>query len=152
MKKAISAIIGGSVFLLAAALAGKGVRKVAGYVAGKMVELDLVPIGNGHELRSDAAAAFLAMRAAAASAGIELVVNSAWRSLEAQQLLYEKYLAGKGALAAKPGYSNHQAGIDVDIESGNGSNAAYVWLTQNAAHFGFRRTVASEPWHWEYSA
>ncbi len=90
------------------------------------------------------------MHAAARAAGINLHVNSAFRSMEEQRALYQKYLNGTGNLAAKPGYSNHQGGIAVDINVGGTGTSTYKWLANNASRFGFVRTVPSEPWHWEY--
>lgn len=127
-------------------------RKVWGYVRGSRVELDLADIGGGYQLGKDAAAAYLRMAAAALAAGITLRVNSAFRSMAEQTRLYALYLAG-GNLAAKPGYSNHQSGIAVDIDSYDAQgrpNAASYWLAQNAGRFGFKRTVPEELWHWEY--
>lgn len=124
--------------------------KAYGYVRGVRVELDLQPIPDGKLMRADAAAAFTRMAAAAAADGVQLHVNRAFATWEQQKVLYDRYLAGAGALAAEPGWSNHQGGIAADIESGAGTNAAFKWLTANAARFSFRRTVPSEPWHWEY--
>lgn len=142
--------------VLFAATVGTGAAvasKVMGYVAGAAVELELLVIDDrGHQLRVDAARAFIEMRARAAAEGVLLVVNSAFRSMASQETLYEMWLTGTGNLAAKPGWSNHQGGIAVDIESANGTNAAFAWLTRNAAAWGFHRTVPSEPWHWEFSA
>lgn len=125
-------------------------EEILGYWKGRAVELDLIGIGGGHYLRRDAAFRFFEMREAAWKDGVSLQVNSSFRSHEKQQELYAMYRAGTGSLAAKPGYSNHQSGIAVDIESSGGTNAAFRWLTQNASDFDFRRTVPSEPWHWEY--
>lgn len=123
---------------------------VVGYVNGKAFALQVEPIDDdGHALRSDAAAAFRNMRAAAASAGVELVVNSAFRTWVNQDYFYKLYLAGTGNLAAKPGYSNHQSGIAVDIHN---PPEVLAWLDENASLFGFRRTVPSENWHWEFTA
>ena len=55
----------------------------------------------------------------------------------------------KGNLAAKPGRSNHQSGIAVDISAQKGSKS-YSWLVQNAWKYGFIRAVRKERWHWEY--
>jgi LAS superfamily LD-carboxypeptidase LdcB len=99
------------------------------------------------------AIAFLRMAAAAFSDGVTFTVNSGWRSNEEQAQLYALFTSGqRAAVVAPPGHSNHQAGDALDIESGNGSNAAFAWLNANGAKYGFRRTVASEPWHWEYRA
>lgn len=98
------------------------------------------------------AIAFLRMQLAAwEEAGVQFVLNSGWRSWDEQKALHLDFLAGKRkAVVDPPGESNHQDGRALDIESGNGSNAAFKWLTANAARFGFKRTVKSEPWHWEY--
>ena len=127
-----------------------GGRVVTGYVAGVPRQITLGRIANGKELRSDAAAAFNRMHAAAARAGIDLHVNSAFRSMAEQQDLYRKYLNGTGNLAAKPGYSNHQGGIATDINVGGTATSTYKWLAAHAAEYGFKRTVPSEPWHWEF--
>lgn len=124
--------------------------KAWGHVGGKVARIELAPIGNGHQLRADAAAAFLKMRAAAAAAGVALVVNSSFRTFEEQQELRLAFEAGHGNLAAEPGFSNHEGGTALDLESAGGTNAAFYWLTTNAARFSWRRTVASEPWHWEF--
>lgn len=124
--------------------------KAFGYVRGEPVALELGPIGGGFYLRRDAAEAFIKMQLAASSAGARLTVTSAFRTFEQQQQLFNAHQEGTGSLAAAPGFSNHQAGIAVDIETAIGRNAAFEWLTENAATYGFRRTVASEPWHWEW--
>lgn len=126
-------------------------RKALGYIAGKPVELELVAIAPGKYLSAPAAHAFKRMQDAARAAGVVFQVNSAFRTMAQQMTLWQAYLAG-GNLAAEPGFSNHQNGIAVDIESAGGTNAAFKWLTANAHRFGFKRTVSSEPWHWEYSA
>ena len=53
-----------------------------------------------------------------------------------------------GSAAAYPGYSNHQNGIALDIDVV--SDASYNWMYANGTRFGFKDTVAGEPWHWEY--
>ncbi|WP_366934908.1 peptidoglycan-binding protein [Pyxidicoccus fallax] len=127
-----------------------GGRVVTGYVNGSPRQISLSPIPNGKEMRSDAAAAFNRMHAAARAAGINLKVNSGFRSMAEQQALYRAYQNGTGNLAAKPGYSNHQGGIAVDINVGGTGTSTYRWLAANAKNYGFARTVPSEPWHWEF--
>jgi len=48
-------------------------------------------------------------------AGVEMVVTSARRSHEEQQRLYDRYVAGKGPYAAKPGTSPHEFGRAIDV-------------------------------------
>jgi len=142
------ALLAGGVALVTLVLLGS--RKALAYVQGKATDVKLAPIPGGGQLREDAAEAFRAMHAAAAAESVTLVVNSSFRSMEAQERLYAEYQAGTGNLAARPGYSNHQGGIAVDIQTGGTGTKVYAWLDRNAARYGFKRTVASEPWHWEF--
>lgn len=125
--------------------------KVQGYKAGQPIDLEVVYIGGGHYLAEPAARAFLDMAQTAANEGICFHVNTAFRTMEQQEHLYAMYQAGTGALAALPGHSNHQNGIAVDINRA-GHPETDAWLKQNAGEFGFKRTVPSEAWHWEYTA
>lgn len=129
---------------------GSGGTAVTGYVNGVPRTIHVKSIPNGKVLRSDAADAYNRMYNAARAQGIYLTPVSGFRTMAQQQYLYQLYLSGKGNLAARPGYSNHQGGIATDISVGSTSSAAYKWLAAHAAAYGFRRTVPSEPWHWEY--
>ena len=94
----------------------------------------MVPVGNGQYLRADAARAFASMTAAARRAGINLGATSGFRTMAQQQELYRRYLNGTGNLAARPGYSNHQNGIAMDVSGiGGRGTAADRWLRANAA-------------------
>jgi hypothetical protein len=78
-------------------------------------------------------------------------VVSGFRTQGEQQYLYgcSVHCDCNGCnLAARPGYSNHQSGYALDLNTEGGG--VYTWLSRNAAHFGFARTVPSEDWHWEY--
>jgi zinc D-Ala-D-Ala carboxypeptidase len=110
----------------------------------------LVRISGGELLRHDAAAAFERMYSEARGAGLWLWVISGHRSWAEQKYLYRLYRKGLGPRAARPGLSNHQRGTAVDISVRNITTLTYEWLAANACRFGFRRTVSSEPWHWEY--
>lgn len=87
-----------------------------------------------------------AMRAAVekilAESNGKVTVVSGFRSNEEQQRLYEKYLAGTGNLAAKPGTSKHEHGEAVDF-GGDLQLAA-----QLAAKYGLTASVPGEPWHY----
>ena len=131
------------------------VKTATSYVGGKARQIQLTPIGNGKYLRADAATAFQKMQAAAQRAGIDLTVNSAFRSNEQQQALYDLYQAGKGNKAARPGYSNHQGGVALDLQVDRSfSSKTYLWLKNNASQFGFTNTEGkrvNEPHHWVYA-
>lgn len=122
-----------------------------GYVNGRPVSIRVSSVGNGQTMRTDAAAAFNRMKADAARAGINLTVNSGFRTMAQQRYLYNLYLQGRGNLAARPGYSNHQNGISADIGTPGGyGGAQYRWLAANGRRYGFINDVRGEPWHWTY--
>ena len=86
----------------------------------------LQPVGIGSDGRdkfliADAARAWQAMRDAAAADGIELLLISAFRSVEFQAALIRNKLARGMTIAAilqvnaPPGYSEHHSGRAVDI-------------------------------------
>jgi LAS superfamily LD-carboxypeptidase LdcB len=92
--------------------------------------------------------AFLAMQSAAAEDGVQLWIRSGFRSWDEQQWFYDAWKAGWGNKAARPGFSNHQMGtaLDLDLDDPN----AYDWMVAHGKTYGFKRTVRTEPWHWEY--
>lgn len=134
---------------LAWTVAADPVERV-GYRRGRRHVFDVVPLGpTAVEVEVGTAKAFLAMRAAAAEAGVELRLESGFRTVEQQRALFRAWRKGRGNKAARPGKSNHQSGRALDIAVISVPEAL-AWLEANAASFGFKRTVRSEPWHWEY--
>jgi len=119
-------------------------RKTA-YDAGRQSSIEVIKIGNkptslatGH--------AFIKMQKAAHAAGVSLTINSGFRTMEEQQYFWNCYQTRRcnnGNLAARPGYSNHQNGRALDLTTSS-------WLANNASRFGFKRTVPSEAWHYEF--
>ncbi|MBK7859074.1 MAG: D-alanyl-D-alanine carboxypeptidase family protein [Archangiaceae bacterium] len=127
-----------------------GGKHVHAYIHGHPKTITVVPVGNGKYLRADAAKAFLKMQKAARAAGVHLSVVSGFRTMEQQKYLYNLYLHHHGNLAAKPGYSNHQNGIAVDIGGiGGRGTKADRWLRHHAAQFGFKN-LPSEFWHYNF--
>ena len=93
---------------------------------------------------------FWRMAAAAEREGVNLTIISGFRTMASQQYLYNCYRTKRcngGNKAARPGYSNHQSGLALDIYRGRG---VVSWLRRNGRRFGFLETVSGEPWHWEY--
>lgn len=137
-------------------------QRITGYRKGERCEIEIEPITERHYLEKNAARAFRAMREAAAAEGITLIVNSAFRDSKRQTELHEMYQmklrqwqangGAKPAPAARPGWSNHQSGLAVDVNRAHDNGRTDAWLDANADRFGFRRTVASEPWHFEFFA
>lgn len=75
-------------------------------------------------------------------------VVSSYRTRAQQQDLWNRYQAGTGNLAARPGTSNHETGHAVDISSSFLSSHPELrsWLFQH----GWTNDVPGEPWHWQY--
>ncbi len=115
---------------------------------GRLPDAALTPIGSGHRLTGAAAASFEALRAAAAQAGVQLEVNSSYRTFRDQvRVAREKGLYASGGLAARPGTSTHGMGLSIDLGL---DGRAQEWMHANAARFGFSADVAREPWHWTF--
>jgi hypothetical protein len=111
----------------------------------KVVTADAKPV----EVKT--ANAYIAMQSRARQAGVNLRIVSGFRTQAQQQYLYGCYVncnCNNCNLAARPGYSNHQSGHALDLNTSD--SGVLTWLNNNAASFGFARTVPSEPWHWEY--
>jgi len=98
----------------------------------------------GQPMRPDVAAAFDAMAAAARSAGISLVINSAYRSDAEQQRLWDANPDPRWV--APPGTSLHRCATELDL----GPSSAYGWLAANAGRFGFLRRYSWEAWHFGF--
>jgi zinc D-Ala-D-Ala carboxypeptidase len=90
----------------------------------------------------------------AAGDGVQLFVDSGWRSAAYQaQLLQEavsKYGSEKEAArwVATPDTSAHVSGNAVDI----GHSDATAWLSEHGAEYGLCQIYANEPWHYELRA
>ncbi len=133
--------------------------KSVGYISGQSVVLDLVCIGGTMYLHRPAAIDFLSMSIAAAKDGIILRVNSAHRTMQAQEREYaarlehlRRYPDKPYKLVARPGWSTHQSGCSVDINRAHDEGKTDAWLAANASRFGFYNDVPSEKWHWSHLA
>jgi hypothetical protein len=99
----------------------------------------------GKPMRPDVAAAFDRMAAAAAGDGVQLIVNSGFRSTAEQARLFAANPDPRWV--APPGKSLHRLGTELDI----GPPAAYGWLAANAPRFHFVKRYAWEPWHFGFT-
>lgn len=112
--------------------------------------------------------AFVTMAAAARNDGIDLTVDSGFRSISYQRRIIARRLAEGVAIdeifssVAPPGYSEHHTGRAVDLvpsEARFAHTDAYAWLKKNAERFGFQESMPEigdgdrpwESWHWYYS-
>lgn len=115
--------------------------------------------------------AFISMAKRAKEDGITLILTSGYRSYEKQSKIYENMKKSKGEdyankYAAKPGTSEHETGLSLDILTYNGitetfhETETYAWLHEHAVEFGFiERYEANkeyitgyqpESWHYRY--
>ena len=110
-------------------------------------------------LQTEAANAFLSMQAAAAKDGVDVRMQSGYRSVSYQKKLYNdktQYYRNKGLSEAAarekaavivnpPGCSEHNCGLAADLNSpehttldtGFADTTAFRWLCENAEQYGF---------------
>jgi zinc D-Ala-D-Ala carboxypeptidase len=129
---------------------------------------------SGRYMREPAAVAFSQLVENAALEGYELKMTTAYRSFHFQNLLYNNYVSQYGEQAAnrfsaKPGQSEHQTGLAVDVSSPSvefeltvafGDTAEGRWLAVHAHEYGFilrypegKEDITGylyEPWHLRY--
>ena len=106
-----------------------------------------------------------------AATGCTIGVNNAYRSYGLQQVTYSRFVrsegvAGADAGSARPGHSEHQSGLAVDVVACSdgcgslgafGSTAQSDWIVQHAWEYGFivryekgatpTTGYMPEPWH-----
>lgn len=145
----------------------------ADYQAPDLVDVPVQQV-NPSQLRREAADAAGALFAAAREAGLELASQSAYRSYATQVRVYNGWVNELGRekadlTSARPGHSEHQTGLAIDIasvpesctlEQCFGETPHGEWLAKNAWRFGFVLRYPEgatditgyeyEPWHFRY--
>ena len=124
------------------------------------------------KVREVAYNAFLDMWNAAEQEGYYLMINSSYRSYQDQEAVYNNYKSSSGqkyadSIAARPGSSEHQTGLAIDIFSKTNTNRnSFIdspeakWLEDNAHKYGFILRYPEdkvditgysyESWHFRY--
>lgn len=149
---------------------GYSIKKIDGvtYIDNIMIVNKEYPLPESYDpkdLNPDAAGAFEEMKNAAASEGVKLWIQSGYRSYDRQKELYEQSINSPDAnvtdsLIARPGYSEHQTGLSMDINSVTklmGEWKEGIWLRDNCYKYGFIirypedkeefTGYSYEPWH-----
>jgi D-alanyl-D-alanine carboxypeptidase len=140
----------------------------AGYVPGQLVRIQ------AERLQAPAADAYKQLAKAAKAAGVNIMPISGYRSFSEQASLYDSYVRQYGqatadTLAARPGFSEHQTGLAMDIGNASGTCAlqacfattpAGQWVAQHGWEHGFiirypagagaTTGYTYEPWHLRY--
>ena len=130
--------------------------------------------GMSQSMREDAAAALEELFQAAQSEGVKLSSVSGYRSYSKQSLIYSRKVGRTGSeaeadkLVARPGASEHQLGLAMDLATRNsstlsekfGSTPEGQWVYANCQRFGFIvrylkgyedvTGYSFEPWHIRY--
>ncbi len=126
-------------------------------------------------MQPEAAAALEDLFAGAAADGITLYATSGFRSYSTQKAIYERKLErmserAANASVAKPGYSEHQTGLAMDVEGHSslgsglveefGETPEGIWLAEHCHEYGFiirypkdKTDITGyvyEPWHIRY--
>ena len=136
--------------------------------------ISIAPDTENKKLRKDAAKALEQMYQDALTEDYRLVLNSGYRSYESQTKIYDEYFKKYDAITAsglvsKPGSSEHQLGLGVDLTSQSvidkeklvfGDTEEYKCVVKNAYKYGFilrypknkasLTGMANEPWHFRY--
>ncbi len=130
-------------------------RSATAYTNGQPRTIQIVTV-QGKNLEVSQAKRFLEMQEAARRDGVDLKLVSGFRTMAEQRRLYDGWANRRPGfnLAARPGYSEHQNGTAVDVNTSGssdsrGSGKVYNWMAKNAGKFGFER-IPAEHWHWEF--
>ncbi len=135
--------------------------------------------GQGSDQRTEylvqsAADAFSQMVADAEAAGVSIIPISGFRTIAAQEKLFDRQIKRQGSpaeaarLSAPAGYSEHHSGYALDVGDGDQptrdlkyefeNTSAYAWMKTHGQKYGFELSfppnnaqgVNFEPWHWRY--
>lgn len=141
------------------------------YIPDHLEDLDLSYSRSGMKLVNTAKIALEKMVDAAKKDGYNIRVMSSYRSYNYQVNLYNKYVENDGkdaadTYSARPGYSEHQTGLCIDIDDGvinytNFENSkSFNWMQENAHKYGFilrypkdKTEITGytyESWHYRY--
>ena len=141
------------------------------YIPDDLVSINRIYLNNPLQdarVRSFVEDSLTNMLEAAALEGVTLRVNSAFRAYDRQASIFNNPInnvPGELALAARPGYSEHQLGTTIDVSAPLSSllsvlNIGYQWIEDNSYKYGFILTYPDgsqaqtgfryEPWHIRY--
>ncbi len=141
------------------------------YVPNDLEYIDIKYSYENKQLKKEAKEQFEKLSSDALAIGYRIVATSAYRPYDYQKDLYEYYVKEKGQdyadlCSARPGHSEHQTGLAVDVEGTNRSYddfedaVEFDWMRENAHKYGFilrypkgKEHITGfkyEPWHYRY--
>lgn len=141
------------------------------YVPDNLEDISTNYSRSGMKLVSSAKDAFETLAEQALKDNKKVIAMSSYRSYQYQVNLYNRYVANEGVNAAdtysaRPGYSEHQTGLCVDVYDGVidytnfEKSDSYNWMMDNAYKYGFilrypkgKENITGyqyESWHYRY--
>lgn len=141
------------------------------YVPDNLEDISTNYSRSGMRLVSSAKDAFETLAKQALKDNKKVIAMSSYRSYQYQVNLYNRYVANEGVNAAdtysaRPGYSEHQTGLCVDVYDGVidytnfEKSDSYNWMMDNAYKYGFilrypkgKENITGyqyESWHYRY--
>ncbi len=140
------------------------------YIGGILVVNKTYPLPSNYNpgLDPTCKAQFDTLAAAAAADGLNIYLSSGFRSYDYQAKIYNNYVNWYGqektdTLSARPGHSEHQTGLAIDVNTINDSfigTPEAIWLAEHAHEYGFiirypkgKEHITGykyEPWHIRY--
>ncbi len=137
-----------------------------------LTELSILYAATGRTLSAAGAEGLAEWCNAGRAVGVTFYATSAYRTYEAQETVYNSYVTAWGqaeadSLSARPGHSEHQTGLVVDIAATNEDNVsdfsetlAYRWTSTNSPDYGWilrypkgKEIITGyefESWHYRY--
>lgn len=125
----------------------------------------------GEKMESVAADAMKKMISDLRSTGLDIILQSGYRSEETQSIIYNKNITNRGKeradkYSARPNHSEHQTGLAMDLSTDGTleetfeNTKQFAWLQENAHKYGFimrypkdkvyMTGYSYEPWHYRY--
>lgn len=152
-------------------LVNKEYKLPENYVPSKLELISNEFANENKYLREEARIAFETLSKSAKELGYRIIAVSTYRDYEYQNKLYNMYVEEKGLdyadkCSARPGHSEHQTGLAVDVEGSNHdydefeNSKEFIWMKENAYKYGFilrypkgKEKITGfkyEPWHYRY--
>ncbi|MCM1371213.1 MAG: M15 family metallopeptidase [Clostridium sp.] len=141
------------------------------YIPNGLEEINIKYSNEGKLLRHEARFAFEALSSDALKEGYKIIAVSAYRTYTYQEKLFNNYIEEYGEdyalnCSARPGHSEHQTGLSLDVMGTNNSyddfeeSNEFEWMIDNAHKYGFilrypkgKENITGykyEPWHYRY--
>jgi LAS superfamily LD-carboxypeptidase LdcB len=153
------------------ALVNKNNKLTKSYVPEDLIKINIKYANNDKYLRKVAKEAFEKLSKDALKKGYTIKAVSTYRSFDYQEKLFKNYQNEYGLkyalrCSAKPGHSEHQTGLAVDVAGSNNDynlfedSKEFKWMKENAHRYGFilrypkgKEKITGfkyESWHYRY--